>query len=86
MSIYIVEHGTPKDGVMCKNDGEVCPTTTYVYDNGTRELVEKDTDEFNGVAEVLTDPDERFILMLIPFDKVTFDADDKITNVVLPGE
>jgi hypothetical protein len=83
-TIYIITQGSKENGLRPDEDGNPPDLTHYVYDDNKWNLVEIVTEEYTGVEEWLTNDENKFVALLIPYSAVTFDADDKITAVSLP--
>tara|TARA_B100000953_G_scaffold285168_1_gene265555 strand:- start:445 stop:705 length:261 start_codon:yes stop_codon:yes gene_type:complete len=83
-TIYIITQGSKEHGLRPDDDGNPPDLTQYVYDDDKWTLCELKTEELTAVEEHLTNDDNKFVALLIPYEAVTFDADDKITAVSLP--
>jgi len=83
-TIYIITKGSKETGLRPDEEGTPPDLTHYVYDDNKWNLCELKTEELTGVEEYLTNNENNFVALLIPYSAVTFDADDKITAVSLP--
>jgi len=83
-TVYVISQGSRESGLRSDADGNPPNVKTYVYDDGEWTLCESNTEELAAVELHFSDEDLKFVALLVPYSAITFDADDKITNVILP--
>tara|TARA_B100000959_G_C14947477_1_gene610468 strand:+ start:1164 stop:1427 length:264 start_codon:yes stop_codon:yes gene_type:complete len=83
-TIYIITKGSKETGLRPDSEGVPPDLTHYVYDEDRWILCEDESEELTAVTDHLSDDENKFVALFIPYDAITFDADDKITSVTLP--
>tara|TARA_B100000959_G_scaffold35552_1_gene34000 strand:+ start:4301 stop:4570 length:270 start_codon:yes stop_codon:yes gene_type:complete len=84
--IYILGHGDQETGfTFVEEGGNRTLPTHYAWEDGAWVEIPKDEEYSTGITAILESTDPCYAFLLIPHTSLTFDSDNKITNVQLPG-
>lgn len=82
--VYVIGQGSKTHGFNNDDDGNPFAIAFYAWEEGSWVEVPMDADHMQGINGLKSSTDPPYAVMFIPHTAITFDSDDKITNVKLP--
>ena len=83
--IYCLGVGSLTLGFNPDSDGNLAIPAHYVWEDGTWAKVPMDEDHYAGLSGLQKTNDPPYAILLVPHTAITFDSDNNVTAVDLPG-
>jgi len=82
--IYMLGHGDQERGFNKDSEGNAPLPTFYAWEDGAWAEMPIDVEHLNGLTGMMTNNDPCYAVLFVPYTAITFDSDNKVTNVQFP--